>query len=82
MRAAIKFLALLIVAISACNIVRNDLPLIDQTPTLLKSVPNGQKLLIGDIKDPLGNYLYIANLKGTPKEMGKAYGELFAEETK
>jgi hypothetical protein len=68
---------LLAIAISTCTIVRNELPLIDEVPTLIKSVTNGQKYLIGDIKDPKGNYLYIVNLKGTPKEMGKALGQLY-----
>ena len=31
-------------------------------------------MLIGDLNDPEGNYLYVAKLKGTPHEMGKAYG--------
>ncbi len=72
---------LLVVATAlACNIVKNNLPLIDQEPQLVKEVANGQKFIIGDPTDPKGNYLYIANLKGTPQEMGKAYGQLFAEE--
>ena len=75
-------LALILTVTFACDLVRNVQPLIDQEPTLLKSVANGQKLLIGDPKDPKGNYLYIANIKGTPREMGKALGELFAEEIK
>jgi len=33
---------------------------------LIASVKNGQKMLIGDLKDPEKNYLYVANLKGTP----------------
>lgn len=33
--------------------------------------------MIGDLDDPEGNYLYVAKLKGTPYEMGKAFGELF-----
>lgn len=74
---AIVFLSIA-ASILACNLVENTRPLIDQTPTLLKSVANGQKLLIGDHTNPQGDYLYIANLKGTPREMGKALGALFA----
>lgn len=65
--------------ILACNLIENTKELVDQTPTLIKSVPNGQKLVIGDPTNPQGNYLYIANLKGTPREMGKALGQLFAQ---
>jgi hypothetical protein len=36
--------------------------------------------VIGDPTNPQGNYLFIANLKGTPREMGKAFGEMFADE--
>jgi len=33
-------------------------------------VTNGQKFIIGDPTDPKGNFLYIANLKGTHEQMG------------
>jgi hypothetical protein len=33
--------------------------------------------MIGDLEDPHKNYLYVARLKGTAYEMGKAYGQLF-----
>jgi hypothetical protein len=74
--------SLLIIASILClamsfNMVSNTEKLINETPRLLASVPNGQKLLIGDLNDPLKNYLYIANLKGTPFEMGEAFGKLF-----
>lgn len=71
---------LLVVTAFSCDLVKNDLPLVDQEPRLVKEVPNGQKFIIGDPSDLKGNYLYIANLRGTPYEMGKAYGQLFAEE--
>ena len=58
----------------ACDLTKNNLKLVDSVPTLIKTVPNGQKLLIGDSKDPQGDFLFIANLKGTPREMGKAFG--------
>ena len=63
----------------ACNIVENTKKLVDQVPTLLQTVPNGQKMLIGDPSNPQGDYLYIANVKGTPREMGKALGQMFSQ---
>lgn len=56
--------------------------MIKQVPTSLKNVTNGEKLLIGDPSKPDGDYLYIANLKGTPREMGKAFGEMYSTEIK
>jgi hypothetical protein len=47
---------------------------------LLESTPNGQKYIIGDINTP--NRLFVAKLKGTAYEMGKAYGILFKDELK
>lgn len=70
---AVLFSAILALSL-ACDIVRNNKELIDQAPTLLQTVPNGQKMLIGDPSKPQSEYLYIANLKGTPREMGKALG--------
>lgn len=64
---------------SSCDITRNNLTLVDDEPTLVKEVPNGQKYIIGDPTNFKGSFLYIANLKGTPYEMGKAYGQLFAD---
>ena len=61
---------------NACEIIRNDEPLVDYQPRLVKTVTNGQKFIIGDPSDIRGNYLYIVNVKGTPREMGKAYAEL------
>jgi hypothetical protein len=51
---------------TTCPFIANQLPLINEEAKLLQEVENGQKFLIGDINDPLKNYLYIANLKGTP----------------
>ena len=65
--------------ILACTLVENTKQLVDQAPTLLQTVPNGQKMLIGDPSNPQGDYLYIANVKGTPREMGKALGQMFAQ---
>lgn len=75
------FLFFIVITVySSCNIVENKLELLDQEPTLLKTVSNGQKFLIGDPTSMRGDYLYIANLKGTPYEMGKALGELYTDE--
>ena len=49
----------------SCNLVQNQEALVDEDPRLVKSVTNGQKFIIGDPTNPKGNYLYIANLKGT-----------------
>lgn len=75
---AVPFFAVLSL-ILACNLIENTKELVDQVPTLLQTVPNGQKMLIGDPINPQGDYLYIANLKGTPREMGKALGQMFTQ---
>lgn len=83
LRATVLLLLLLLVAVALsanCELNPNNLTLIDDQPTLVKEVPNGQKFIIGNSSDFKGSFLYIANLKGTHYEMGKAYGELFAEE--
>ena len=46
------------------------------------TVPNGEKLLLGDLNDPSGNYIYLARMKGTHYEMGKAFGQMFEKELK
>ena len=57
---------LLLVALTlSCNIVQNQQPLVDEEPRLVKFVANGQKYIIGDPSNHSGNYLFIANLKGT-----------------
>ncbi len=71
---------LLLTLVFSCDLVKNTLPLIDQEPKLIKEVPNGQKFIIGDPSDPKGSYLYIVNVKGTAREMGKAYGQLMVDE--
>ena len=65
MKSLLIIASILYLAVSF-NMVSNTEKLINQTPKLLAAVNNGQKLLIGDLNDPLKNYLYIANLKGTP----------------
>ena len=43
---------------------------------------NGQRYLIGNQNGPDGNFIHLLRVKGTPYEMGKAYGKLFAAELK
>ena len=73
-------IALLIGLSFGCSVVQNNLPTIGEQPKLVKQVTNGNKYLIGDSSDPKGNYLFIANVKGTPYQMGKAYGQLMQKE--
>lgn len=70
-------LCLLLVICHFCDINPNKKPLIFEQPNLLKKTQNGEKLLLGSLEDPEQNYIYIAKVKGTPYEMGKAFGELF-----
>jgi hypothetical protein len=72
-------LFLMISLVLSIEIKINSEVLINQEPTLIKSVNNGQRLLIGDLNDPKRNILHIANLKGTPAEMGEAFGLLFKD---
>lgn len=62
----ILLLMLLVWSSLAFDIKTNNKTLINEQPKLIASVPNGQRLLIGDINDPERNILHIANLKGTP----------------
>ena len=62
---------------SGCNGVKNDYPVLDLPAQPLKTVPNGQSWMMSDGGS---NYVYIAKLKGTPYEMGFAYGQLFSQE--
>ena len=84
MQILIKSLAILVLAGYAvmaqegCDGVRNKSPVLDMPPKLLKTVKNGVKWLMKNDT----NIVYIAKIKGTPYEMGKAYGELFADELK
>ena len=59
--------ALLVTLALSCSLTPNQEPLVDEEPRLVKTVPNGQKYIIGDPSDPSGNFLYIANIKGTHK---------------
>lgn len=78
---AIILLSILSFALT-CDLNPNKLPLIEGEPKLIAQVPNGEKYIIGDLNDPLGNYLYVARMKGTAYEMGKAFGQLFKDELK
>jgi len=40
-------------------------------------VANGQKFLVGK-QEKNGDYIFVANLKGTPFQMGEALGQMFA----
>ena len=70
---------LLIAVALACDLNPNKMPLIQGEAKLISRVDNGEKYLIGDLKDPQGNYLYVARMKGTAYEMGKAFGQLFKD---
>jgi hypothetical protein len=48
--------------------------------TLLNHTENGQKFIIGNIST--SNRVFVAKLKGSAYDMGKAYGILFKEELK
>jgi hypothetical protein len=45
-------LAIIILSALAIDMKINNKTIIDEKPKLLASVPNGQKLLIGDMNDP------------------------------
>ena len=72
----LTFVLLISAIFASCDYNPNRLDAMGQEWTLLKEVTNGQKYIIGDES----NYIYVAKLKGTSYEMGKAYGELFKEE--
>ena len=77
----LRVIVVLILALwaNSCEVKPNQKPIIYQPdPTLIREVDNGQKLLIGNLSDPEANYLYVAKLKGTPYQMGKAFGQLFS----
>ena len=69
---------LLALVLNDCAYDPNKMPTLEGKLNLLKEVPNGQKFLVGDLAST--DYLYVAKLKGTPYEMGYAYGQLFKEE--
>lgn len=66
----IILLCLVICSVWSIQIVTNNKEIINEEPKLLATVKNGQKFLIGDLNDPERNILYVANVKGTPYEMG------------
>lgn len=66
------------IAFAACDVNPNSMPLIDQEPQLIAKVENGEKYLISDDTLPR-NFLYLARVKGTSYQMGKAIGQLFKE---
>jgi hypothetical protein len=70
------FTLLVFYVFASCDYNPNRLDVIDDDWTLLQEVTNGKKYLVGDES----NYLYVAKVKGTYYEMGKAFGELFKEE--
>lgn len=76
----LALLLLVLAACHCCDMNPNRRILIIDAPTLISNNSNGQKLLIGKLDDPQQNYIYVAKLKGTPYEMGKAFGELFKDE--
>ena len=71
--------ALLTVLVSSCPVNPNALPKVSgDVMHLLQETLNGQKFVIGDINS--NDRLFVAKLKGTPYEMGKAFGTMFKEE--
>ena len=65
MKTVLLIAALTALAI-ACAYNPNHQRLVEKDPVLLNSVTNGEKFVIGDLNDSERNYLYVANLKGTP----------------
>lgn len=61
---------------AGCNGVRNTQPVLELTPTPLKTVNHGQSWKM----EQDTNVLYIAKVSGTPYEMGYALGELYGPE--
>jgi nucleoside permease NupC len=72
-------LLLLAVSVSNCPVNPNNLAKVSgDVMHLLSETTNGQKFVIGDINST--DRLFVAKLKGTPYEMGKAFGTMFKEE--
>jgi len=68
-----------VIVASGCSVKPNSLPKISgDVMHLLKETANGQKFVIGDINST--DRLFVAKLKGTHYEMGKAFGTMFKEE--
>lgn len=74
----ILFLTLLLPLLLSCPITPNTEHTVPFALTPLSSTTNGQKFVIGDINST--DRLFVAKLKGTPYEMGKAFGEMFKAE--
>ena len=55
---------------AGCHGERNEAPVFEGPATPLKTVKNGESWLMKDGSD----FAYIAKLRGTPFEMGFAYG--------
>lgn len=67
--------------ILTCDVKPNNEPFVQgDVMTLLNTTQNGQKFVIGDINSK--DRLFVAKLKGTHYEMGKAFGQLFKDEIK
>jgi hypothetical protein len=72
-------LAALAIITCSCPVNPNVLPKVSgDVMHLLQETTNGQKFVIGDINSK--DRLFVAKLKGTPYEMGKAFGTMFKEE--
>jgi hypothetical protein len=63
---------------AGCHGQRNEAPVFEGPATPLKTVKNGESWMMKDGND----FAYIAKLRGTPFEMGYAYGQLFPDELK
>ncbi len=62
-----------------CHGTLNKSPVLDLPPQILKTVANGQKWIMNDNNS---TFVYIAKVRGSAYEMGKAMGQLFADEFK
>ena len=76
------FLVSVVFSSQTCAYNPNHREILDTIPTLVAKVENGERCLIGDRTDVEGNFIHLLKVKGTPYEMGKAYGKLFAPELK
>ena len=73
--AAILLVTLSSAAAPRCHGTNNTVPLNEQDPVLIRSVPNGKLYLAGQGNDTFE----VMHLWGTPYEMGYAQGQLRAE---
>ena len=76
----LAFAAIVVFVVAGtCPVSPNTLPEVSgDVMHLLQETANGQKFVIGDIASK--DRLFVAKLKGTPYEMGKAFGQMFKEE--